>query len=409
MKRKISFTALVLILLIILNVMIGGVLVFFIQEIKEPKLDVHFNLTQLTTENLKFTASISTRNDNPYDLVIKNLIIIGRTPKGDIILDVQIKGGSVGANQFRGFTTDGTLAFPGDLSSRIYTSINGVFGVNIAGIFEKTIPFQINITGSFQDLFQNISIPTLSIQAEVTEITENGVLFQGLLRVENPNLFELIIEDMTVRVQTENNDLVGEFSKIEGAIRANNTTEFSLNGSLFYDALNAKVLSLIVTGSAGAHLMGIEKTVLLSTTAQLLIPEIKELLFHNESLGITLSLDAKLRLRGVLTTIGLALYNPSKIPLQANDLLCSIYGLTGENKKIIGQKSMEPSTLGSEQQNFLETDILLPYLKLFTAGTGRFLPDWFVIRIQGNFSITGVNQYIPVAIDATINPWILGL
>jgi LEA14-like dessication related protein len=275
MKRKISFTALVLILLIILNVMIGGVLVFFIQEIKEPKLDVHFNLTQLTTENLKFTASISTRNDNPYDLVIKNLIIIGRTPKGDIILDVQIKGGSVGANQFRVFTTDGTLAFPGDLSSRIYTSINGVFGVNIAGIFEKTIPFQINITGSFQDLFQNISIPTLSIQAEVTEITENGVLFQGLLRVENPNLFELIIEDMTVRVQTENNDLVGEFSKIEGAIRANNTTEFSLNGSLFYDALNAKVLSLIVTGSAGAHLMGIEKTVLLSTTAQLLIPEIK--------------------------------------------------------------------------------------------------------------------------------------
>lgn len=409
MERKISLGVLLLGILIIINVVIGGVLVFFVQDIREPEIDVEFNLSQITTDDLRFTAKISMTNNNQYDLVIKNLNIIGRTPDGDIILDVRFAGGSIPARQQRVFTTNETLAFSGDLSSKIYSSIQGIFGLNFAGIFEKTIPFHINITASFQDLFKNISSPALSIRAEVTEITETGILFQGSVGVNNPNLFEMSLENFTVRVETETGDLVGEISQIQGTIVPKGNTEFHLNGSLFYEALNAKTLNLIITGNAGVHLMGIDKTIPLSATAQLFIPDIKELLFQNESLGITLSLEAKIRLRGFLTTIGLALYNPSKIPLQAHDLMCSIYGLTGENEKLIAQKPMEASTLEPERQDFLETQILLPYLKMVTAGTGKLFPDWFVIRLQGNFSIAGVNQAIPVSIDATISPRLIGL
>ncbi|PNX52810.1 MAG: hypothetical protein BV458_07700 [Thermoplasmata archaeon M9B2D] len=409
MERKISLGVLLLGILILINAVIGGVFVFFVQDIREPEIDVEFNLSQITTDDLRFTAKISMTNNNQYDLVIKNLNIIGKTPDGDIILDVRFVGGSIPARQQRVFATNETLAFSGDISSKIYSSIQGIFGLNFAGIFEKTIPFHINITASFQDLFRNISTPTLSIMAEVTEITENGVLFKGSIQVNNPNLFEMSLENFTARVETEKGDLVGDFSAIQGTIIANSTTDFSLNGALLYEALNAETLNLIVAGNAGVHLMGIDKSIPLSATAHLLIPDIKELLFHNESLSITLSLDAKVRFRGLLTTIGLALYNPSKIPLQAHDLICSVYGLTGENKKVIAQKPMEPSTLEPEKQDNLETQILLPYLKLVTAGTGKLFPDWFVIRLQGNFSIAGVNQAIPVSIDATISPRLIGL
>ncbi|MBN1860906.1 MAG: hypothetical protein JW840_05540 [Candidatus Thermoplasmatota archaeon] len=409
MERKISLGVLLLGILIIINAVIGGVLVFFIQDIREPEIDVEFNLSQITTDDLRFTAKISMTNNNQYDLVIKNLNIVGKTPDGDIILDVRFVGGSIPARQQRVFVTNETLAFSGDLSSKIYSSIQGIFGLNFAGIFEKTIPFHINITASFQDLFKNISSPRLSITAEVTEITENGVLFQGSVRVNNPNLFEMSLENFTTRVETEKGEQVGELSQIQGIIHANGTTDFPLNGTLFYEALNAKTLNLIVAGNAGVHLMGIDESLALSASTQLLVPDIKELLFQNESLGITLSLEAKIRLRGFLTTIGLTLSNPSKIPLQAHDLICSIYGLTGENKKLIAQKPMEPSMLEPEKQDFLETQILLPYLKLVTAGTRKLFPDWFVIRLQGNFSIAGVNQSIPVSIDATISPRLIGL
>jgi len=406
MEKK-TIGVLLLVVLITINAVIGGVLVFFIQDIHEPKIDVELNLSQITTDEMRFTARISMKNDNQFDFVAKNLNIIGRTPEGNTILDIEFLGGNIAAKQQRIFTANETVSFSGELSSKIYASIQGIFGVNIAGILEKTIPFHINITASFQDLFKNISSPRLHILAEATEITENGVLFQAIVSVENPNFFEMSLENFTTRVETENGGLGGEFSQIQGIITPNGTSHFHLNGTLLYTALNAKILTIRIAGNAGVHLMGINKAIALSTSAQLPIPDIKELLFHNESLGITLSLDAKIRLRGFLTTIGLTLYNPSKIPLQAKDILCSIYGLTGENKKIIVQKPMEATTLEPTKQNYLETQILVPYLKLLTAGTKKILPDLFVIRIYGNFSITGVTQSIPVSIDATINPHLI--
>ena len=407
MKKKITIGVLLLVVLIIINAVIGGVLVFFIQDIHEPKIDVELNLSQITTDEMRFTARISMKNDNQFDFVAKNLNIIGRTPEGNTILDIEFLGGNIAAKQQRIFTANETVSFSGELSSKIYASIQGIFGINIAGILEKTIPFHINITASFQDLLKNISSPTISLLAEVTEITGDGVLFQGIVSVENPNFFEMSLENVTTGVETENGDPVGEISKLQGTILPNATSQFLFNGTLSYDALNAKILTLRIKGNAGVHLMGIDKSISISATAHLPVPDIKELLFHNESLGITISLDVKLRVRGFLTTIGLTLYNPSKIPLQANDLLCSIYGLTGGHQKMIAQKSMEPTSVEPIEVDYLEAQLLVPYIKIFTSGTKKIFPDWFVIQIEGNFSLVGVNQSIPVSINATINPHLL--
>jgi hypothetical protein len=407
MEKKITIGVLLLVVLIIINAVIVGVLVFFIQDIREPKIDVEFNLSQITTDEMRFTARISMKNDNQFDLLIKNLNIIGKTTDGSIILDIEFIGGSIAAKQQRMFTTNETASFSGNFSSKIYGSIKGIFGVTLAGIFEKTIPFQINITASFQDLFNNISTPKLSLLAEVTEITGEGVLFQGIVNVENPNFFEMSLENFTTSVETEKGESVGVISKLQGKILPNATSQFLFNGTLFYDALNAKILIIRFKGNAGVHVMGIDKTIELSTMAQLPIPDIKELLLHNESLGITISLDVKVRVRGFLTTIGLTLYNPSKLPLQANDLICRIYGLTGGYQKMIAQKSMGPTSVELIEVDHIEAQLLIPYIKIFTSGMKKIFPDWFVIQIEGNFSLVGVNQSIPVFINATINPHFL--
>ena len=279
MERKIRIGVLLLVILIIINAVIGGVLVFFIQDIQEPKIDVDFNLSQITTDEMIFTARISILNDNRYDLLIKNLNITGKTPDGNIILDLQFVGGTIAAQQQRIFTSNDSISFAGELSSKIYSSVQGIFGVNFAGIFEKTIPFHINITASFQDLFNNISSPTLSVLAEVTEISETGVLFQGKVNIENPNSFEMSLDNFTARIETENGDMVGEFSQIQGIITPNGISQFHLNGTLLFKALNAEILTLRVTGNAGVHLMGINKAIPLSAIAQLPIPDIKRITF----------------------------------------------------------------------------------------------------------------------------------
>ena len=59
MGRKITIGVLLLVILIIINTVIGGVLIFFIQDIREPKIDVELNLSQITTDEMRFTARIS--------------------------------------------------------------------------------------------------------------------------------------------------------------------------------------------------------------------------------------------------------------------------------------------------------------------------------------------------------------
>ena len=68
MEKKITIGVLLLVVLIIINAVIGSVLVFFIQDIHEPKIDVELNLSQITTDEMRFTARISMKNDNQFDL-----------------------------------------------------------------------------------------------------------------------------------------------------------------------------------------------------------------------------------------------------------------------------------------------------------------------------------------------------
>jgi hypothetical protein len=68
---------------------------------------------------------------------------------------------------------------------------------------------------------------------------------------------------------------------------------------------------------------------------------------------------------------------------------------------------MEPTSVEPIEVDYLEAQLLVPYIKIFTSGTKKIFPDWFVIQIEGNFSLIGVNQSIPVSINATINPHLL--
>ena len=95
MGKKNTMGVFLLVMLILVNVVIGGVLLFFIQNIHIPKIDVTLNLSQITTDELNFSVRISMDNDNHFDLIAKNLNIIGKTPDGNTIMDLRIPGGTV--------------------------------------------------------------------------------------------------------------------------------------------------------------------------------------------------------------------------------------------------------------------------------------------------------------------------
>jgi hypothetical protein len=117
-----------------------------------------------------------------------------------------------------------------------------------------------------------------------------------------------------------------------------------------------------------------------------------------------LSGSFKLRARGVLCTIEFAIYNPSKIPLDARNLMCSIFRLDKNETHLLGQQNMNPCTIEPKNKVCLSTQILIPYSKFLFSGTRRILPDWFILTIEGNFSISGVNRSLPISITGNLSP-----
>jgi hypothetical protein len=116
MNRKIKIGISLLLVLILINIAIGGALLLLVQDIKAPQIDVQFDLKQLTTEELKFTTVIIMTNYNSFDLSIKNLEIIGKTPDGDTIIDLHLISGTIAAKHQNTFSTNDSISFTGDFS-----------------------------------------------------------------------------------------------------------------------------------------------------------------------------------------------------------------------------------------------------------------------------------------------------
>jgi hypothetical protein len=109
-------------------------------------------------------------------------------------------------------------------------------------------------------------------------------------------------------------------------------------------------------------------------------------------------------LDGLLTKVGFIVHNPSLIPLEAYDLICTISAFSDNKTKVISQKDMTAINIPSKNEVSIFTELTIPYKSLITSGNGVIFPDWFVITISGKYSIEGTNKYIPISINGYFSP-----
>ena len=157
-------------------------------------------------------------------------------------------------------------------------------------------------------------------------------------------------------------------------------------------------------GVAGIKIAGVYKKINLTADASIIIPDIKYFIFGGEPIDFQIPVQFKLTLKGILSNVGFKMYNPSNFSLIGKDLLCSLYRLDGEEKSLLGQKTMEVCTIDPRGIICVRTNITIPYFKFLTAGKGKILPDWIILRIEGDFYIAGTRQSVPISLNAYVDP-----
>ncbi len=402
-KNKKKFLTLALVLLLLINIVSLSFILFDFGVIKSPETTVQVTIKNITLDEIIIESIIKVKNPNSFDISIKDMKISTFSNDGFKIGILEVKGGDIKSGKSRVFKNTDSFAFQGHDFKILKTKIDGNVGVKLFGIFEKKIPLDIKILTSVEKVIDDFKIPQISLDADFVDLNPSGMNFTCEINVVNPNDYKLYLQNVIISVENSYNRLSNIIFK-DGAVKPNDISLFRVNGSVSYEALDVGTLFLKLTGVAGIRFGGIEQFLNVSTSASLVIPNISDFIFQGERIDFDLPVQFKVRLRGVESTVGFKIYNPSNIPLLGENLICSIYRLDGENKHLLDEKKMDSCPIGPHNRVCVKTKLLVPYRRFFSSGSGQILPDKIILGIDGDLSIAGTNQSFPVSLEAYVDP-----
>lgn len=393
--------------LIILNVLVSGYFIFLFFAIDTPSIYAEIEISELTSEEIVLDTMVDISNPNPFDLTLKNIKIVSETKEGDEFTRFSFKGGYVPSNNKKSFISNDSISFQGEIPKYLKNTITADIVVKILGFIEKIISIKAVVILSIEDLINNISIPKIKIHAGIDEITEDGLIFNADIDITNPSNIELSVDDMFVELKTDENISVGSIKLDGGTLEPKGTLVLSLSGILEYEALNANSIIIDLEGQVTVKVAGIKQSLTLSAISIIDVPTLSELLgLENNSFDLSIFAEFKVRLRGIITTIDLKIYNPSKIPLDIHEIHLTIFGISGEKEKVIVEEEMEAFTIAPREETCTSTKIRIPYLRILFSGSGILRPRWICIRLEGSLTINGTDQTIPISINGYIDPHI---
>jgi LEA14-like dessication related protein len=366
------------------------------------------NITELTSEEIQLETFVDISNPNTFDLILKNIKILSETKDGDEFTRYLLKGDHIPSNAEKSFKSNNSIRLQGNIPKVLINTITADVGIKFLGFIEKIIPIKAVIVLSVEDFINNITLPKIIIHGGIEEIAEDGLVFAADIEISNPSDIELSVDEIFVELKTENNSSVGSIHLDGGILEPKETLNLDVSGLVNYEALNSNKIIIDINGRATINIAGLAQTLTLSTSTIIDVPNLSDLLnLNNDSFDFSLFGEFKIRFRGIITTVDFKVFNPSNIPLEAQNIKCIIYGVTGENKKLIAEKEMESCIVPSKNEVRISTQIRIPYLKLIFSGIGRIFPEWISIRLEGNFAINETTQTIPISINGFIDPYLL--
>ena len=402
-KKKIFY--IIVILLFIINLFTAFFIFSDIQIISAPKTEVFIEVAEVNSDEIILNTTLKMSNSNSFGIGIKDFSIISMNYDDIELGRMEISGGNIPSDDSRVFTTTGRIVLKDSSNLTIIKNrILGNINVNLLGIISKSIPIDMVVITSIEEIFNSIDIPDVDIAANLQDINEDGLNIGVKISVFNPTDLNFDVSDLFLDIHTEDDVSAGNITITGGIIEPKKRCNFYTNGTVFFQAFDAGKIILDLKGVVGAKVGGICKNISFSTDASLLIPDIKEFVFEGKPIDFKIPVQFKLTLRGILSNIGFSIYNPSNVSLIGDNLKCFLYRQDAGDLYLLGQDTMEICLIHPDERVCVKTQILIPYLKYFLSYPYRFLPDWFILRIEGDFFIAGTNQSIPLSLNAQVDP-----
>ena len=400
MYKKITF---IIFTILIVNIIFTVLLFNTVNSIETPDVIVDIKIANITKDEITLKATLQIENPNSFSISLDNMIINATTPNGDIIGLIFLPNMTVNAGENTTITSHNTLGFNGNELTTFHSRITGNIGVTLFGFFTKTLPINVLLITNPAAIIEAIHAPGIHFDADFSDFTDDGVLFNGTIFVDNQNEFSIKLENINISIEHTNAINVADLSVLDTEISPKSQIPIFINGTAYYSIFNEGELAASITADATITLGGVEMALPFSSTASMSLPGLSTFLLNGEHLIISLSADFDLTLQGINTTVGFRLYNPTKIPMTAYNLTLIVYRLDNETPTVLAEDTLEICPLAPENETCLKSEFILTYMSLIPQiGTG--FPDWFQLSLTGDFTIANTTQRIPVTLNGYISP-----
>jgi hypothetical protein len=337
-------------------------------------------------------------NPNSFAFIAKDFDVVLSTVDGVAVGEVHLDGGSISSYSTESFVTTASLSFHGEAVTTLQADITSRIGASFLGIFTKTIPLELTIIAPLEHFIHDIQAPDIHLSADLTDLSQEGVALSTSIEVSNTNGFDMYLQDVLVSITDDEGESVGSLEIPDTLVQGNDETTIEITGFIDLAALNAHVLSMSLSGSAGLSIAGMNKSVSLDTSATIHLPDLNALLSETLPTDLEMRGDYRLTLSGVRINVTIEVINPNNIDIQTEDLTVSVYRVDNDEETFIAQVNLGGGIALAGDSYLAQGDVVLPY-RSFLRAPGHFgLPDWMCVRVYANMSVPGIDTALWVGI-----------
>jgi LEA14-like dessication related protein len=397
-----------IIALIIINLIITISLFISLISLSTPDITANIYVIYLDENELKLETIIDIKNTNHYPITINDLKVEITSKSNEKIGTIAFQEMIIQSNENNTFSSIDSLHITSDKIDELYSIITADFEINFLGIFTKTLPINITVIASAEDIIESIIAPYIIINANLNDFNEQGILFKGSLSINNPNNFTIYLTDLDIQMSHTNASDLGDLEISDVTINPHEIIKVNIDGIIHYNALNQGILNTTLHGKAGAKIAGLNTSITFSTTSTFIMPDFGSFLLNNDKLEITLSGDFDFTLAGIDTWIAVTLKNPTNIPMTAYNLTLYVYRVTSDGKELIDTDYEAESPIPQQSTTTLQSNISVPYREFLPKPGESGFPEWFELSLVGHIVIGNSTQEIPLAVNARLSPKIFG-
>jgi LEA14-like dessication related protein len=396
--KKAIFT-LIVIILILINLIVGAFLFADIRMIELPETTITIDLQEISTEELVLQVSLGVANPNDFTIRIDDLEIVTTTLQGTELDRFTLPGGGIPAHANRTFTAQDHITFDGELPEQLISSITGDISLVFLGLIKKSLSLNMHIVTRLDTIIDELAMPSITIMTDLSDISQEGVTITGAIHLQNHNPFNLSLTDLEVTMETNTGETPGFLNVTDGIIPSQDTLTLHMEGFLEMETLNAETFTITISGTVGATIANITKSLPLATTVEVQLPDLEDLFSSQVLTDVIIRGDFKATVKGILDTVELELQNPHKIDLVTTDIEVSIYRVDNNETHLLGRGKLGDEIFAANNTTILKGELLIPYSQFFQFNGFRLLPDYILVTVSGNVSIPGVDQSLWIGIS----------